>query len=184
MQSPHPVFGIPLGVGLFILILYKLFTSNQAPPPSAPPKNDFPTRYIPPKKLDDIPNPKPEHEVIEKLPVKELLLKEQLLNDLRRLAEKGMLTKQEYEFQRDKVFNMPNDVRELERSQKHINAVEFEREMERSFNKVKDDNIYSYKCPKCKMKSFYQPSKDRKKKPYHICPSCAHLFSDADRRLT
>jgi len=147
MHSPHPVFGIPLGVGLFILALYKLFSSNQAPPP--PPKNDFPThntpnndfstRYIPPKRLDDIPNTKPDHEVTEKLPVKELLLKEQLLSDLRRLAEKGVLTKEEYEVQRDKVFNMPNDLRELERSKKKIKAVEFEREMEQSFKKTRTD---------------------------------------------
>ncbi|HEY5297729.1 MAG TPA: hypothetical protein VIK59_07375 [Verrucomicrobiae bacterium] len=143
MHSPHPVFGIPLGVGLFILAIYKLFSSNQAPPP-APPKNDFPTqniptRYIPPKRLDDIPNTKPDHEVTEKLPVKELLLKEQLLSDLRRLAEKGILTKEEYEVQRDKVFNMPNDIRELERSKRKIVAVEFEREMEQSFKKTRTD---------------------------------------------
>jgi len=47
----------------------------------------------------------------------------------------------------------------------------------------KDTAIYNYKCPKCKTKSTYQPSKDRKKKPYHICPICAYLFSDAERSL-
>jgi hypothetical protein len=52
LQSPHPVFGIPLGVGLFVLILYKLFTSNQVPP--SPPKNNFqsfPPPNIPPKEI-------------------------------------------------------------------------------------------------------------------------------------
>jgi len=63
-------------------------------------------------------------------------LKEQMLSDLRRLAEKGILTMQEYESQRDKVFNMSNDIRELERSKRKIVAVEFEREMEKSFKNL------------------------------------------------
>jgi hypothetical protein len=52
-----------------------------------------------------------------------------------------------------------------------------------SGEKPKDDKIYEYKCPKCKLKSFYQPSKDRKEKPCPICPSCAYLFSDADKPI-
>jgi rubrerythrin len=49
--------------------------------------------------------------------------------------------------------------------------------------KTKNDNTYRYKCPKCTKTSHYTPSKDRKKKPYHICPVCAYLFSDTERSL-
>jgi hypothetical protein len=30
-QTPHPIFGVPLGVGLLIVALYKLFKSNDSP---------------------------------------------------------------------------------------------------------------------------------------------------------
>jgi hypothetical protein len=29
-QTPHPVFGIAIGIGLFILLLYKVFKSNDS----------------------------------------------------------------------------------------------------------------------------------------------------------
>jgi hypothetical protein len=29
-QTPHPVFGVPIGVGLLIMALYKLFKSNDS----------------------------------------------------------------------------------------------------------------------------------------------------------
>ena len=138
MQMPHPVFGVPLGVCLLLFVLFKVFSSNQAPP--SPPRNDFqsfPPQNIPPREIppfgehifigsdscfhcglkrdflirtrkqkcdgvDDIVNPKPDYEITEKVSVKE-----QLLSDLRKAAEMGVLTKKEYEAKRQKILDMP-----------------------------------------------------------------------------
>lgn len=124
LHSPHPVFGIPLGLGLLLLILFKIFSSDRNVASDAEIKaREAKARELEQeakrlqdevaqsmkgaelkeqlKKLDSV-NPKPDSEITEKMSVKG-----QLLSDLRRAAEMGMLTKREYGIKRQKILDMP-----------------------------------------------------------------------------
>ena len=121
MKSTHPVFGIPIGLCLLLFVLFKVFNSNQnTGNKTKPGELEAKARELEreAKRLQDevvqsmretglkerldIVNPKPDYEISEKMP-----LKEQLLSDLRKEAALGMMTKQEYEAKRKKIFDMP-----------------------------------------------------------------------------
>jgi len=112
MKSTHPVFGIPLGLCLLLFVLFKVFSSNQSTAnKNKPGELEAKARKLEreAKRLQDevaqstrVANPKPDYGLPETKSVKE-----QLLIDLRKAAEMGMMTKKEYGIKRQKILDMP-----------------------------------------------------------------------------
>jgi len=112
MKSTHPVFGIPIGLCLLLFVLFKVFGSNQNTANNTKPGElEAKARELEreAKRLQDevaqstkVANPKSDCGLPETKSVKE-----QLLIDLRKAAEMGMMTKKEYGIKRQKILDMP-----------------------------------------------------------------------------